>query len=45
MKNIEYKLLVKFLKLFIKCTDLTEDADKQLFETLKIINNNPPVEL
>ena len=45
MKNIEYKLLLKFLKLFIKSSDLTDIDDKQLFETLKIIKNNPPMEL
>lgn len=41
MKKIEYKLLVKFLKLFIKNSDLQEEQERQLFNSIKIIKENP----
>ncbi len=41
MKKIQYELLVKFLKLFIKNSDLQEQDEKQLFNSLKIIKENP----
>lgn len=44
MEKIKYTLLKKFLLLFIKNTDLTEQEDRELFNTLQIINNHEPLE-